>query len=572
MPTSLKTILFALLAVGALGAQSTDDATCFSCHGKPGATKKGSSSSVFVDKAKFEGSVHGGNGCVSCHADIAENPEHVKSPGKVPVKPVACAPCHEKADKSFGKSAHAAALKSGIRYAAQCSDCHGKHEIVPARSADSPVSRTKLPDTCGKCHPDIVSEFQESTHGQAMAKGVKEAPSCTDCHSDHEIKDLRGLSPIKVAADVCAGCHSSQKMNSKFELPGNRVSTFLQSYHGMAAQLGSAKTANCASCHGFHKILPSSDPKSMVHKDNLVNTCGKCHPGANEKFISGRIHTEGNEKETLGDRVNTFVKRAYIGMILLVVGGMAAHNLMALWRKARFAYRDPDRTVVRMNGLARIQHALLALSFIYLVLTGFALKYPESWVGAIFGANEQWRRFGHRAAAIVMIALSFFHVFFAIFTKQGRQFIKDMWPEKKDLFDVLVNLRHFQNSRQPRPELKRFGYAEKAEYWALVWGTIVMAVTGLMLWAKMWVTHYLPRWVVDVATTVHLYEAILATLAIIVWHFYFVIFDPDIYPLNWAWFDGRVNRDHYREEHPLDTPVDSGENPAAHKDGHDQYH
>jgi cytochrome b subunit of formate dehydrogenase len=117
-----------------------------------------------------------------------------------------------------------------------------------------------------------------------------------------------------------------------------------------------------------------------------------------------------------------------------------------------------------------------------------------------------------------------------------------------------VNIRHFQDAKQPRPQFRRFGYAEKAEYWALVWGTIIMGATGLMLWAKMWVTQWLPRWAIDVATTVHLYEAILATLAIIVWHFYFVIFDPDIYPLNWAWFDGRVNREHYREEHPLDTP------------------
>lgn len=567
MRSSLKALVFALCSVGMLAAQSTDDAACLACHGKASAIKKGSGSSVFVDKAKYEASVHGANGCISCHADIAENPEHLKAPGKTPVKPVACAPCHEKSDKSFGRSAHATALKGGNSAAAQCADCHGKHEILPARSAGSPVSRAHLTDTCGKCHPEIVTEFQESTHGQAMAKGIKEAPSCTDCHSDHAIKDLRGLSPIKVAADVCADCHSSQKMNSKFDLPGNRVETFYQSYHGMAAKLGSSKTANCASCHGFHRILPSSDPKSMVHKDNLIKTCGKCHPGANEKFITGRMHSEGNEVTTLGDRVNTWVKTGYIAMILVVIGGMAAHNLMGLWRKARFAYRDADRTVVRMNLLARIQHAGLALSFIYLVLTGFALKYPDSWLGVIFGASEQWRRFGHRAAAVVMIALSVFHVFFVIFTKDGRKFVKDMWPEKKDLFDVVVNLRHFMDSKSPRPDLKRFGYAEKAEYWALVWGTIVMAVTGIMLWAKMWVTNYLPRWVVDVATTVHLYEAILATLAIIIWHFYFVIFDPDIYPMNWAWFDGRVNRDHYREEHPLDTPEDIGENPAAHKGG-----
>lgn len=550
-----KLLVFAFLAMGGLCAQSTDDAACLACHGKAGFTKpSGNKASLFVDKAKFEASVHGSMGCTSCHADLGENPIHVKTPGKVPVKPVSCAGCHEKADKTFTASAHMTALKAGIGYAAQCTDCHGKHDIVPSLDSASPVSRKNLGATCGKCHPDIVQEYEESSHGKAMAKGVREAPTCTDCHSDHSIKDLRGISSLKVAAQVCSECHASEKMNTKFNLPGNRVSTFFESYHGLAAKLGSPNTANCASCHGFHRILPSTDPRSMVHKDNLVKTCAKCHVGANEKFITGRIHQEGNEVATFGDRVNSWVKRTYILMILAVVGGMAAHNLFALWRKARVAYRDTDRTVIRMNGLARLQHGLLASSFIYLVLSGFALKYPDSWVGAVFGANEAWRRFGHRAAAVVMIALSFFHLFFAAFTRDGRKFVKDMWPEKKDLFDVFVNIRHFMDSKNPRPQLKRFGYAEKAEYWALVWGTIIMGATGLMLWAKMYVTHWLPRWVVDVATTIHLYEAILATLAIIVWHFYFVIFDPDIYPLNWAWFDGRVNRDHYREEHPLDTP------------------
>jgi len=68
------------------------------------------------------------------------------------------------------------------------------------------------------------------------------------------------------------------------------------------------------------------------------------------------------------------------------------------------------------------------------------------------------------------------------------------------------------------------------EYWALVWGTIVMAVTGLMAWLKVPVGNLLPRWTIDVGLTVHFYEAILATLAILVWHFYMIIFDPDVYP------------------------------------------
>jgi len=78
-----------------------------------------------------------------------------------------------------------------------------------------------------------------------------------------------------------------------------------------------------------------------------------------------------------------------------------------------------------------------------------------------------------------------------------------------------------------------------------------------MIWAKVWVGDLFARWWVDVATAVHFYEAILATLAILVWHFYQVFFDPDVYPMNWAWWDGKMPVDHYRHEHELDHEPDA---------------
>src|ERR1051326_5856031 len=90
------------------------------------------------------------------------------------------------------------------------------------------------------------------------------------------------------------------------------------------------------------------------------------------------------------------------------------------------------------------------------------------------------------------------------------------------------------------------------EYWAVIWGTSIMGVTGLMIWFKMDVTHWVPRWAVDVALTIHYYEAVLACLAIVVWHFYHVIFDPDVYPLNMACWDGKVSQHWQQEEHALE--------------------
>jgi cytochrome b subunit of formate dehydrogenase len=109
-----------------------------------------------------------------------------------------------------------------------------------------------------------------------------------------------------------------------------------------------------------------------------------------------------------------------------------------------------------------------------------------------------------------------------------------------------------------KPAMARFGYAEKLEYWAVVWGSIIMGITGLMIWFQISVTQWAPRWLVDVALTIHYYEAILACLAIVVWHFYQVIFDPDVYPLNPACLDGRVSESWQAHEHLLEPRNSEG--------------
>ena len=142
-------------------------------------------------------------------------------------------------------------------------------------------------------------------------------------------------------------------------------------------------------------------------------------------------------------------------------------------------------------------------------------------------------------------------------------------PVPKDAKDAVGTMLYYLGLGKNKPKFGRFTYGEKAEYWALVWGTALMGVTGVMMWAKVWVGNLLARWWVDVATAVHFYEAILATLAIVVWHFYQVFFDPDVYPMNWAWWDGKMPVEHYREEHELDTeslaeiPAPETEDPAS---------
>jgi formate dehydrogenase gamma subunit len=335
------------------------------------------------------------------------------------------------------------------------------------------------------------------------------------------------------------------------------MSSYQDSYHGLASRLGSTVVANCASCHGVHNILPSSDSRSTISRANLINTCGQCHPGASENFITGKIHltpaaTGSRSSKDIGVSANAWVRSVYLWLITIVIGGMVLHNLL-VWRKKTAALRrQAYRPILRMSSRQRFQHWMLLISFLVLVLTGFALKYPDSWLAAILGGNEAFRRVTHRIAGVLMLATGFFHIYYVLFNTEGRRAFRDMLPCRKDIADLVQALRYYATGASSRPRFDRFNYGEKAEYWAVLWGTIIMGITGLMVWFKVAVFGFLPKWVIDVALTIHFYEAILATLAILVWHFYSVIFDPDVYPLNWAVLDGRVSREYYKEEHELD--------------------
>jgi cytochrome b subunit of formate dehydrogenase len=206
-----------------------------------------------------------------------------------------------------------------------------------------------------------------------------------------------------------------------------------------------------------------------------------------------------------------------------------------------------------MTRNQRWQHLILLTSFFVLVVTGFALEYPDSWFAAVLGLSEHWRSIIHRIAGVLLIADGIYHIGYVAFTAEGRRLIRDLFPTWKDVTDALGTMLYYTGFRKQKPKYARFNYAEKAEYWALVWGTALMAVTGIMLWAKVPVGNLLARWWIDAATAVHFYEAILATLAILVWHFYQVFFDPDVYPMNWAWRDGSMSAEHYAQEHELDT-------------------
>ncbi|MFT3783749.1 MAG: cytochrome c3 family protein [Nibricoccus sp.] len=531
-------------------AAATDAPACLTCHHKPIATK-GIEPTVALKLAQVEL-------CESCHvkkesvAGQMVRDQHFVS--------------------SFDKSVHGAALHDGKASAASCVDCHGAHEMNRAIVSGAKVNKQNQPGTCAKCHEKIAVEFSESVHAMALKKGNVDSPVCTDCHGEHEIRaHTDPTSPVharNVAQQVCASCHASVRLTQKYGLSSKAFQTFADSYHGLATRGGSVEAVNCASCHNSHSIKSHLDPTSSVHKSNLVQTCGQCHPGANTRFTVGSVHVsiespDGKDRESFVLRV---IADVYVWMIVLIVGAMTLHNFFDLFKKVRRKLKIhrgileeehvEHRLYIRMTLNERLQHAALVISFVLLVITGFMLRYPEAWwvvtIRNLSARAFEWRGLIHRVAGVAILAAGIWHVAYLAFTKPGRSLLRDLLPQKRDFVDPFLVLKYNLGLSKTKPEFPRFCYIEKAEYWALVWGTILMGVTGMILWFENTSMGLFTKLGFDISHTIHFYEAILATLAIIVWHFYFVLFNPDIYPMNLAWLTGHVSEREMLEDHPLE--------------------
>ncbi len=530
LPGSLFLLL--ILAPGVLAADNPP-AECTSCHDQG---------------QKLEKSAHQGLPCDTCH----ESHEKYPHPANIP-KPV-CATCHADQAGDYAGGVHGLARKAGNEGTPDCSLCHGSaHELLDPKS---PAFREAVPDTCGMCHSEVVEQYRASVHGQALAHGVTQAPLCTDCHGEHKIiKHTSDASPVNPAhiRDTCGSCHGDVLLTRKFGLPSDRLVSFDSSFHGLAAKAGSQSVANCASCHGVHNILPSSDPKSTINAKNLPKTCGQCHPGAGTRFAISEVHVVEGKTEPAPLR---WVREFYLLLIPVTIGLMLLHNGGDWVRKlVRVRFRRPPsrraaqgtrHAELRMLPFERVQHAVLLISFLTLVWTGFALKYPDQlWARPLLlmEGTHSMRSLIHRVAASVFIAVSLTHLVALIVSRQLRRHWMEMLPNRNDPREALSNFAYNLGLGDTPPGRSAHSYVEKAEYWAVVWGAVVMIASGVILWANNLAMKLLPKVWLDVATSIHFYEALLATLAIVVWHFYSVIFDPDVYPLNTAFLTGRSVND-----------------------------
>lgn len=370
------------------------DKDCLSCHDNPNLKSSVDGRSLFVNYNELKNSRHDKIACSQCHSEVnvskhrpcesitqkvdcaschaevgieysksthgtlfAKNDENAptckechgthgvlgklnpQSPTFATNIPTLCANCHREGEKAairykgkekdiiehYTESIHGKGLlKSGLTVTATCTDCHTAHRELPHDNIESSINSDNIASTCGRCHHGIEEQFVKSIHSPLITKTDKELPGCADCHSAHTIKraDTEGFK-LEIM-DQCGRCH--EKI----------AETYFDTYHGKVSQLGYTKTAKCYDCHGAHDILPVTDPKSRLSRENVVNTCKSCHPSANRQFAGYLTHATHHDPDKY-----PFLFWAFWGMTGLLIGTFfiaGVHTILWLpkslqWRK-----------------------------------------------------------------------------------------------------------------------------------------------------------------------------------------------------------------------------------------------
>jgi cytochrome b subunit of formate dehydrogenase len=607
------------------------DNTCMKCHGKEDVHKMvdGEPVSLYVDPVELPNSVHKNIPCAKCHTAVSE---HLERPCATNA-PVDCSSCHAEVFDNYFQSGHGQAHYRKVENAPYCTDCHGTHTTKSRYDDTSPVYRTAIPGLCGNCHKkngkapnttelkevDAYSDYSQSVHGQGLTeKGLTVSAVCTDCHTTHNMlkeSDARSSINSKNVMQTCGNCHKgiyekylrsdhaysedeagkeyptcvrchsahviSPVTQDKFmnevtvqcgSCHKETAETYMETYHGKAYQLGYFETARCSDCHGAHLILKKDNPLSTISPMNLVQTCAKCHTGANKRFSNYLSHATHKDDK----RLNV----AYIFMTALLISVFiffGIHLLMWLPRslaerlKKRKAPKEESNLYFRrFNTGQRITHVFVIISFLTLALTGMMLKFAHmewaKFLARLIGGVDTARVF-HRIGAIITFGYFFFHVRNLILLMRKNKISvgqlifgkNSLWFNRQDIRDFVSTIKWFVG-RGPRPGYGRWTYWEKFDYMAVFWGVAVIGFSGLVLWFPVFFTKFLPGWIINVCQIIHSDEALLAVGFIFTIHFFNTHLRPEAFPMDTVIFTGYVPLEHMKHERPREYQelVESG--------------
>ena len=552
---------------------------CLMCHGREGFSREGADGQLrdlHVDAERFDASVHGSRDCVGCHTDITNVPHR-----KGVERGVGCVQCHldewdrtrdvgDDADatklayvvehiETYMESMHARPrIDDQSRTNATCHDCHGGHYVQPFDREERSANFMATPQVCGKCHADVLATYETSVHGKEVAAGNTAAAVCSDCHSRHGVGPTKGNEARLEITQNCGTCHEDS------------YETYAATYHGKITQLGYGQTAKCYDCHGSHGILRVDNPLSKVHADNRLETCRSCHEDAQAGFVTFHPHGKAGDRENY-----PAMWFAQTGMIGLLIGTFAffwLHSALWFYREWKDRKEGKNRPHIDIEALGlpegkthfrrfsrwwRAAHLTGALSIMTLTLTGITILYADSfWAPTIMRllGGPETAGYIHRVAALGFIGVFFIHlIYFAIrIGRNWRDFDffgpTSLVPSLSDLTDAVAMFRWFFGLA-PRPQLDRFTYWEKFDYWAPFWGMTIIGLSGLVMWFPETVSGFLPGWIFNVAQIVHGEEAFLAAVFLFTVHFFNNHFRPDKFPQDTTMFTGRVPLEVYVHEH-----------------------
>lgn len=377
--------------------QGMADKDCLRCHTRPDIIASRDARSLQVDPNVLAGSQHAKTSCSQCHTEV--NASKLR-PCETITRKVDCAACHAEVGRQYQRSTHGALMAAKDQNAPTCKECHGTHGVRGKRQPDSPTFPTNVPGLCARCHrtgqkaaarytgsqQEIIEHYQESTHGKGLLKsGLTVTAMCTDCHTAHgelpvadtassvnpknlpatcgrchhgiEDQFLRSVhSDTKTKTDkplpVCSDCHTAHTIR-RADTEGFKLQimtqcgrcheaiakTYFETYHGKVSQLGYTKTAKCYDCHGAHDILPISDPRSHLSRENVVATCQKCHPGATRRFAGYLTHATHHDPDKYPWLFYTFW--GMTGLLLTTFAVSGLHTL--LWLPRAFQMRRDRR-------------------------------------------------------------------------------------------------------------------------------------------------------------------------------------------------------------------------------------
>ena len=502
--------------------------------------------------------------CHGTHGTLGKNDS--RSPTFSRNVPALCAKCHRSGQRAAvrynGKQDHIVEhyvesihgkglLESGLTVTANCADCHSAHGELPSRDPRSSVNPKNIARTCAKCHRGIYELFVNSVHAPEVTRTNKQLPVCSECHSAHSIQRT-DLSDFRLhIMDQCGRCHEAI------------TQSYFETFHGKVSKLGYLKTAKCYDCHGAHDILPVTNARSRLSRNNIVKTCAKCHTGAHRQFAGYLTHATHHDPARY-----PFLFYTFWGMTTLLVGTLVisgAHTL--LWLPRSFQYRgslpkeaETGVYVRRFGTFERNLHLTVICSFLGLALTGMILKFSYAgWAKVMARLLGGFEAAGwiHRFCAVLTFTYFGLHLWdLARRRRQSgltwRQLITgpdSMLFNRTDWREFTGSLKWFVNKGK-RPEYGRWTYWEKFDYFAVFWGVAVIGGTGLLLWFPAFFTRIVPGWMVNVATTIHSDEALLAVAFIFSVHFFNTHFRPEKFPIDTVIFTGGMPLEEFQRDRP----------------------